>query len=33
MAFENLKRKLEKGENITLGYLGGSITQGAGVAK
>ena len=31
MAFENLKRKLEKGENITLGYLGGSITQGAGV--
>ena len=31
MAFENLKRKLEKGGNITLGYFGGSITQGAGV--
>lgn len=32
MAFENLKRKLEKGEKITLGYFGGSITEGAGVA-
>ncbi len=31
MAFENLKRKLENGEKITLGYFGGSITQGAGV--
>lgn len=31
MAFENLKRKLKSGEKITLGYFGGSITQGAGV--
>ncbi len=31
MAFENLKKKLENGEKITLGYFGGSITQGAGV--